>query len=47
MKYRITYTKNYRKYDFITEFKNESHRNKKLLQYKKDSFNFKIQKLDA
>ena len=45
MKYRIRYTKNYRKYDFIAEFKNERHRDTKLLQYKKGSFNFKLTKI--
>ncbi len=45
MKYRIQYIKNSRKYDFVIQFKNESHRNNKLIQYKKDSINFKLIKL--
>lgn len=45
MKYRVNYIKFEKKYDFTVEFKTESYRDKKLLQYKKNSINFKIRKL--
>ena len=34
--------KNGRRYDFVTVFKNEDHRNRKLIQYKRDAVNFRI-----
>jgi hypothetical protein len=45
MKYRITYIKKDRKYDFITIFNNEKHRDSKIKQYKENSINFKIIKI--
>ena len=45
MKYRISYTKLARKYDFAVTFQTESYRDKKLIQYKKGSTNFKLRKL--
>ena len=45
MKYEIQYIKNDRKYNFTISFKNESHRNKKLLQYKEGSLSFKMRRL--
>jgi len=45
MKYRISYIKKGRKYDFIIVFRNKEHKNNKIKQYKKDSINFRINKI--
>ena len=45
MKYRITYIKKGRKYDFVKTFTSEKYKNQKVLQYKEGSVNFKIRRL--
>ena len=45
MKYRITYIKKDRKYDFTIIFNNEKHRDIKIKQYKKGSINFRMFKI--
>lgn len=41
MKYRFTYIKSGKKYDFVKSFRDESHFNKKYNQYISGSVNFK------
>jgi hypothetical protein len=45
MKYRIQYIKKGRRYDFVVDFATETYRDKKLLQYKRNSINFKMRKI--